>query len=145
MVPDFDKLVRKLQKRIIKKEIKEHNKKIVNLFYNPINWGKPPKEEITVYEEKNNGIMGYFFGLYLKIENEIIIKANFITDGCGVMVAAGSELTMLIYGKSIDSIENLNKIDLIRALNGVPPHEIQNIELVIEVFKNVIKKYKDLK
>ena len=90
MPNDFDKFVENLQKEIIKKEIEDHNEKIVNLFYNPQNWGKPPKKDISVFEENRGGSKNYFLGLYLKIEDDIIVKANFITDGCGVMVATGS-------------------------------------------------------
>ena len=103
----FNDFIENLQKEIIKKEIEDHNEKIVNLFYNPYNWVKPPQKEITVYNELRGGKKGYFLGIYLKIENGVIIKANFITDGCGVMIATGSQTMMLIEGKKMQFAEKL--------------------------------------
>ncbi len=142
-MPDkFNEFVKNLQKEIIQKEIEDHNEKIVNLCYNPQNWGKPPKEEITVFEERRGGPKEYFFGLYLKIENDIIIKANFRTDGCGVMIATGNQLTLLIEGKSIEFAENLKPKEINNALMRIPPDEKHCIDLAINTLKTAIKKYK---
>lgn len=145
MPRDFDKFVKELQKEIIQKDIDDHNEKIIRLFYNPKNWGKPSKEEITVFEETKGTSEIAFFGIYLKIEREIINKANFLTDGCGVMVAVGSQLMLLIDGKSIEFAEKLKREDLIDALNGLPNNEIHCVELAINTLKNIIKKYKDMR
>ncbi|MFX0003858.1 MAG: iron-sulfur cluster assembly scaffold protein [Candidatus Hodarchaeota archaeon] len=145
MPNSLDNFVINLQKEIIKKEIKDHNKKIVELFHNPKNWGKPPKEEITILEEKQDELKGFFLGLYLKIEDDIIITANFITDGCGVMVATGSQLTTMICGKSVEFAEKLSPDSLITALEGIPPDEINCINLAIKTIRNAIKKYKVIK
>ncbi len=115
------------------------------MCYNPQNWGKPSKEDITIFEEKRGGKKGYFLGLYLKIENDIISKANFITDGCGVMIAIASQLTIIIKGKSIEYAMNLKPDHLINALKGIPPDEIHCVNLAIITLKDVIKKYKDIK
>jgi len=113
MSNEFDEFIKILQNKIIKEDIKDHNKKIVKLFHNPQNWGKPPNEEITVYEESQDEQKGDFMGLYLKIEKNIIVKANFITDGCGVMIATASQLTIIITRKSIDYANELKPDDLI--------------------------------
>ncbi|MFX0001108.1 MAG: iron-sulfur cluster assembly scaffold protein [Candidatus Hodarchaeota archaeon] len=139
---NFDKFTKKLQNEIFQKDIEEYNKKIVNLFYNPKNWGRPPKKEITVFEERRNGPKRYFLGLYLKIENNSIIKANFITDGCGVMVAIGSQLTLLIKGKTLEFANNLKPEDISNALMGIPPNEEHCTDLAINTLRKTIKKYK---
>ncbi len=141
MKKDFDKFVENLQKEIIKKEIKDHNKRIVNLFHNPINRGKPPDEEITIFEERRGGPKGYFMGLYLLIEDRRITKAYFETDGCGVMVAIGSQLTILLEGKSIEFAKNLKPEEINTALMGVPQNEMHCIDLANDTLKSMIKKY----
>ena len=143
MPSNFDKFAEKLQREIIKKEIEDHNEKIVELFHNPQNWGKPPKEEITVFEEHRGGAKNDFMGLYLKIESNIIVKANFLTDGCGVMVATGSQTTLLIEGQSIDYAENLTPENLDKSLDGLPEDEIHCADFAIEILQNTIKKYKE--
>ncbi|MFX0132999.1 MAG: iron-sulfur cluster assembly scaffold protein [Candidatus Hodarchaeota archaeon] len=144
-MPDkFKEFVENLQKEIIQKEIGEHNERIVYLSHNPQNWGKLPKKEITVLEEKRGGPKEYFLGLYLKIKNNKILKANFITDGCGVMVATGSQLTLLIEGKSIEFAEKLKPEDIDKALNGLPENEKYLADFVIETLKEIIEKYKQM-
>ena len=142
MPKDFDKLVNKMQKEIRQKEIEDHNEKIVSLYYNPQNWGKPPLEEITVYEEQRGGPKQYFLGFYLKIEKDIISKAYFVTDGCGVMMATGSQMTILLIGKSTRFAEDLKANDINSALMGIPHDEQHCIDLAIHTLKNAIKKYK---
>ncbi len=142
MSNNFEKFLEKLQKKITKKEIKDHNEKIVNLCYNPQNWGKPPQEKITVQEERRGGPKGYFLGIYLMIENNSIIKANYITDGCGVMIATGSQTTILIEGCSLEFAKNLNADDLDKALMGLPKDEKHCADLAISTLKSAIEKYK---
>ncbi|MFX1374548.1 MAG: iron-sulfur cluster assembly scaffold protein [Promethearchaeota archaeon] len=142
MPENFENFVDNLQKEIMKREIDDHNERIVNLCYDPQNWGKPPKETITVMEERRGGPKGYFLGLYLKIEKGIIIKANFITDGCGVMIATGSQTTILLEGQSIEFAENLKTEDIEKALMGLPKDEKHCTELAINTLKRVIEKYK---
>ncbi|MFW9818334.1 MAG: iron-sulfur cluster assembly scaffold protein [Candidatus Thorarchaeota archaeon] len=144
MSNEFDEFVNKLQNKIIKEDLKDHSKKVINLFHNPQNWGKPPIEEISVYEEVQDEQKGDFLGLYLKIENNIIVKANFITDGCGVMIASASEMTINITGKSIEYAKNLKPDNLINTLKGIPPDEIHCVNLAIKSLKNAIKKYEDI-
>ncbi|MFX1504275.1 MAG: iron-sulfur cluster assembly scaffold protein [Promethearchaeota archaeon] len=142
MPDNFEEYVEKLQKKIKKEAIKDHNEKIVNLFYNPKNWGKPPEKDITVFEERRGGPKNYLLGFYLKIEKKNIIEANFITDGCGVMVATGSQLTILIKNKTINYAENLKAEDINDALLGIPKEEQYCTHFAIDILKDLIKKYK---
>ncbi|HEA70706.1 hypothetical protein LCGC14_0290870 [marine sediment metagenome] len=142
MVENFEEFVENLQKEIIEKEIKDHNERIVKLCYNPKNWGKPSKEEITIFDERRGGPENYFLGFYFEIEKDIIRKANFLTDGCGVMIAIGSQVTILIEGKSILFAESLSIEDIDRALMGIPTDEKHCLNLAIKTLKSVIEKYK---
>jgi NifU-like protein involved in Fe-S cluster formation len=126
----------------MKMEIKDHNARIVSLCYNPQNWGKPLKEDITNFEEQRGGPKNYFLGFYFHIENGIIKKIHFLTDGCGVMIAIGSQTTILLQGKTIEFAENLKIEDIDKALMGVPKKEKHCLDLAINVLKSAIEKYK---
>ena len=117
----------------------------MELCYNPKNWGKPSKEKITVFDERRGGPKNYFLGFYLAIGKEIIRKANFLTDGCGMMIAIGSQVTILIEGKSILFAESLSIEDIDRALMGIPKDEKHCLNLAIKTLKRVIEKYKTRK
>ena len=145
MSNNFEKFVDNLQKEIIKREVKEHNERIVKLFHNPYNIGKPPEKDITVFEERRGGPKLYFLGLYLRIEDGIIIKASYITDGCGFMVATGSQTMMLIEGKSIEYAENLSVDEISIALNGIPENEKHCVDFMVDTLRITLKKYKNRK
>jgi len=138
---EFDKFVDQLQKEIIDNEIKDFNEYIVKLFHHPKNWGKPQVEEVSV-AEKHKGSCGDTIEFFLKIENDIIQKANFYTDGCGATVAAGSQMTLLIEGKSLDFAETIEPKDLDEALKGLPEDHKHCAELSVRAIKKTIKKYK---
>ena len=138
---DFDKFVDDLQNKIMEKELKDYNERIVELFHNPRNWGKPAGDEITV-SQSYKGPCGDTMQFFLKIKNNKIEKANFITDGCGATVACGSQTTMLIEGRSLDFAENLNEKDIDMALNGLPEDHKHCAELVIKTLRRLIEKYK---
>ena len=139
---DFDKFVDELQKEIMAEEIREYNEYIVKLFHDPKNWGKPKGEEISV-TQTYKGPCGDTMQFFLRINNDIIERANFITDGCGASVATGSQTTMLIEGKNIDYAENLKPEEIDSALHGLPEDHKHCAELAARTLRRAIKKYKN--
>lgn len=80
---------------------------------------------------------------FLKIKDGIIEKANFITDGCGPTVAAGSQTTLLIMGKTIDFAEKLKPEEIDKALDGLPEDHKHCAELAVRTLRLAIQKYKN--
>ena len=138
---NLDDWVDLIQKEIIEEDIKRYNKYIVELLLNPKNWGKPNDEEISVWHAYE-GTCGDTLQFFLKIEGDIIKKANFITDGCGATVAAGSQTTMLIEGQKLEYAEKLRPIDVENALGGLPDDHKHCAELAIRTLTRAIEKYK---
>ncbi|MHA1149726.1 MAG: iron-sulfur cluster assembly scaffold protein [Promethearchaeota archaeon] len=138
---DFDKFVDELQQEIIQEEKRLYNDYIVKLFHDPKNWGKPNDEDISV-TQIYKGPCGDTMQFFLKIKNNKIEKANFITDGCGASVATGSQTTMLIEGKDIDFAENLKPEEIDLALHSLPEDHKHCAELAARTLKRAILKYK---
>lgn len=136
----FDRFVDNLQKSIIEKELEDYNEYIVELFHNPKNWGMPVEEEISV-SQSYKGPCGDTMQFFLKIKDNIIEKANFITDGCGPSVATASQTTLLIEGKSLDIAERLEPEDVDKALKGLPLDHKHCADLAIRTLKRAIQKY----
>ena len=137
----FDLYVENLQKIIFEEEIKEFNERIVRLYHDPKNWGKPLDDEIIV-SKTYEGPCGDTMSFFLKIKNNIIEKANFLTDGCGASVATGCQTTLLIENKSVDDAEKLKPEDIDAALNGLPDNHKHCTELAIRTLKRAIDDYK---
>jgi nitrogen fixation NifU-like protein len=139
---DFNDFVEKLQKEIIEKEKQEFNEYIIKLFHDPKNWGRPSDEEITV-SQTYKGPCGDTMEFFLKIEDDIIKKVNFITDGCGASVATACQTTLLIKGNSTEYAENLTPEEIDDALKGLPEDHKHCAELAVKTLKRAISKYKD--
>ncbi|MGB5911463.1 MAG: iron-sulfur cluster assembly scaffold protein [Promethearchaeia archaeon] len=139
---EFDDFVDKLQQEIINKELEDFNPYIVKLFHDPPNWGKPSDGKITI-SNSFQGTCGDLMQFFLKIENNKIVKANFITDGCGASVAAGSQTTLLIEGNSLKFAEDLTAEDIDKALLGLPKDHKHCAELAVRTLKELIKKYRE--
>ena len=138
---NFEKFLEELQKEIIDKEIERYNERIVQLFQNPINWGKPKEEDISVWHAYE-GPCGDTMQFFLKIEDDIIKEAHFITDGCGATVATGSQTTLLIENRSLKFAEKLLPKDIDAALKGLPEDHKHCAVLALTTLKHSIEKYK---
>ena len=139
----FDLYVENLQKMILEEEIRDYNERIVELYHDPKNWGKPSDDEITI-SKTYEGPCGDTMSFFLKIKNNIIEKANFLTDGCGASVATGCQTTLLIENKSLDDAEKLRPEDIDAALNGLPEDHKHCAELAYRTLKRAIEDYKGL-
>ena len=114
---EFYKFIDKLQEEIYQEELQSFSRKVVEEFHHPKNWGEM---EDAVTQATIKGPCGDTQIIFLKIENDIITKATFITDGCGPTIACGSKLTTMVTNKTIDEAKNLTPKDLEDALDGLP-------------------------
>jgi nitrogen fixation NifU-like protein len=138
----FDAFVDKLQEEIIQEELEDYNERIVELFHNPKNWGKPKDAEISV-DKSYLGPCGDTMHFFLNVdETGIIQKANFITDGCGASVATGSQTTLLIEGKTLKEAEGLTPEQIDEALHGLPSDHKHCAELAVRTLRRTIEKYR---
>lgn len=137
---DLDKWVEQIQKVIDEETIEMYNEYIFKLIKNPKNWGKPDDNEISVWHAYE-GSCGDTMQFFLKIQNGKILKANFITDGCGATVAAGAQTTMMIEGKSLEFAKSLKPIDIENALGGLPDDHKHCAELAVRTLIRAIEKY----
>lgn len=133
-----------IKKEFRNEELEEYNSYITNLIKNPINWGNPPKNEINV-SQSFTGPCRDTMWFFLKINNNTIEKANFITDGCGASFATASQTTILIEGKTIEYANKLTAEDIDNALNGLPEDHKHCAELAIKTLKRALKKYQNRK
>ena len=82
--------------------------------------------------------------LFLKFnEEKKVEKATFLAYGCGSAVAAGSIMTEIIIGKTIQELEQISNKDIIKALGGLPPEKIHCSVMCKEVLDYALKEYKN--
>jgi nitrogen fixation protein NifU and related proteins len=81
---------------------------------------------------------GAFLILYLKVQGDRVAAARYQTYGCGPTIAAGSMLTELIAGRTLDECRALTTEDLIAALDGVPPDKLHCPALAIGALRDAL-------
>jgi nitrogen fixation protein NifU and related proteins len=116
-----------------------YSDKVMDHFMHPRNVGEmeDPSATGTVGNPKCGDIMKVF----LKIENEMIVDAKFMTFGCGSAIATSSMATEMIKGKSIDEALSLTNKAVAEALDGLPPIKMHCSLLAEQAVKAALKEY----
>jgi nitrogen fixation NifU-like protein len=84
-------------------------------------------------------VCGDVMTLFLKTNGDRITDASFKIMGCGAAIAAGSVLTGLLKGKSIDEARAMTPKKLLEALGGLPNIKLHCPDLAIEALGAALK------
>jgi len=87
------------------------------------------------------GPCGDTMDIWLKVRNDIITEATFMTDGCGTTIAAGSMVTELARGKSVSQVLRIGQEDVLNALSGLPEESQHCALLAANTLKAAVKDY----
>ena len=87
------------------------------------------------------GPCGDTMEIWLKVRNNIITEATFMTDGCGTTIAAGSMVTELVKGKSVSQAMKIGQQDILNALGGLPEESEHCALLAANTLKAAVKDY----
>ena len=74
----------------------------------------------------------------LQLQGHFIQQARFRASGCGVAIAAGSALTELVVGRSIDQCRQLGANDIDLALDGLPADKWFCAVVAISALQNAL-------
>jgi nitrogen fixation NifU-like protein len=132
---DFERLVAELAQEIARQEREMYSDVVIQEARHPSNLGRiaEPDGHGLVH-----GVCGDTMEIYLRLNDEKIEQATFMTDGCGPTIACGSMLTKMITGKLLDDALEIMPEDLIEALNGLPEENQHCAELAVITFQNAL-------
>ena len=124
---------------LVKAEMrKTYSETVVDHAMNPRNMGDIADADGFA---QVTGSCGDTMKIWIKVENDTITGATFMTDGCSTTIAAGSITTELAKGKSISQALIIGQQDILNALDGLPD-ESQHCALLAEnTLKAGIKDY----
>jgi nitrogen fixation NifU-like protein len=91
------------------------------------------------------GSCGDTMKIWLKVKNNAIANATFMTDGCGTSIASGSMVTELAKGKSVSEAQRLSQQDVLNALGGLPRESEHCALLAADTLKEAIRDYLAMK
>jgi ATP-binding protein involved in chromosome partitioning len=88
------------------------------------------------------GPCGDTMEFWLKIDDEVIKYATFITDGCMPSIASGAMAANLAEGKSINDASGIEQHDILVALGGLPEDHVHCALLAATTLHAAIDDYK---
>ena len=91
------------------------------------------------------GSCGDNMELWLKVNNDIITDATFMTDGCSATIACGSLLTELAKNKNLGEALAISAKVLIKELGGLPEDHTHCAGLASLTLKRAVIEYMNLK
>jgi len=94
---------------------------------------------------KVTGPCGDTMQVWLKVKDETISDASFLTDGCGTSMASGSMATEIAKGKNIIEAVNISQQDVLAALDGLPEESHHCALLAADTVKAAIQDYRMIK
>ena len=90
---------------------------------------------------KLTGPCGDTMEIWLKVNNDVIARAAFMTDGCGPSIASGSMVTELVKGKSISEAQKTTQDDVLDALGDLPDESKHCALLAANTLKAAVRDY----
>ena len=113
-----------------------YNDKVLNEFYNPQNVGviKGANGKGKIVNQENREIMKIF----VKLDGQTIVDAQFQTFGCPSSIACCSVATRLIIGKTLAEAEKITEKDILAELDSVPLTKKYALTMAVETVKDAV-------
>ncbi|MGC8817308.1 MAG: iron-sulfur cluster assembly scaffold protein [Candidatus Hadarchaeum sp.] len=121
----------------------KYSEKLLERFRNPRNIGE--LENPTVVAEEGDPQCGDMFRMFLKIENDRIVDAKFLSFGCAANIATGDVTVDLIKGKTVAEAEKLQIKEIAEALGGLPVIKMHCAVLAYKTLKKALAEYRKIK
>ena len=95
---------------------------VLDHYRNPRNTGIIEDADAVGIAE--NSACGDVLHLYMTIADGRAERASFKTFGCAAAIAAGSILTEMVTGATLEEISRISKQNVVEALGGLPPMKV---------------------
>ena len=115
------------------------NEQVKEYFKNPRNL--EIMTDATVMGQGGDPGCGDYIELYLKIKNDIIIKASAMVSGCPYAIATTSIFTEMITNKSMDDAMMIPGDQVVSRLGGLPEEKIHCSLMGPEALRNAAHNY----
>lgn len=115
-----------------------YSEKVLDHFEHPRNIGDLADPDAVAMLE--HPVCGDVMKLAIKVNDGRISQVRYRTRGCVASIAAGSCLTEMIQGKSLEEAAALSREQLVEALGGLTNASVHASHLAIDVMQQVLTK-----
>ncbi len=117
-----------------------YSKQVMEHFMHPRNVGE--MENPDGVGEVGNPVCGDIMKIFIKVDNDRIVDAKFMTFGCGAAIASSSMATELIKGKTLEEAWEISNKAVAEALEGLPPIKMHCSVLAEDGIHKAINDYR---
>ena len=117
-----------------------YNPVVMDHFTHPRNMGE--MDDPDGVGETTNPVCGDTMRLFIKVADNRVIDATFLTFGCGAAIASSSITTEMIKGKTIDEVLRISDQDVVNALGGLPPTKLHCSVLAEKALNAAVSDYR---
>ena len=118
-----------------------YSPQVLDHFEHPRNIGELPDADAEAQLE--HPVCGDVMKLAIKVADGHVAQVRYRTRGCVASIAAGSCLTEMIQGKTLNEASALGRELLVEALGGLPNASMHASHLAIDVLRQVLGKLKN--
>ncbi|MFQ6085133.1 MAG: iron-sulfur cluster assembly scaffold protein [Candidatus Bathyarchaeia archaeon] len=118
-----------------------YTKKVYEYFQNPVNVGEIKNADAV--GTAGSVICGDMMKMYMKVKDNRIENLKFLSFGCAANIAAGSAITELAIGQTVEEAEKITMKDVVKKLGGLPKIKVHCGVLAADALREVIKAYKE--
>jgi len=134
----MDDFVDKLQEQIFEESKETYGEEVFSRWQNPRFMGRMTDASSV---GRITGPCGDTMEIYLQLDDDLIQRASFFTDGCGSSVACGSVAAELATGKGFDEAGLIGGDTILEILNGLPDEEHHCAYLAAEALQVAIHEW----
>ncbi len=127
-----------LQQMVESEMSKVYSKTVIDHALNPRNAGV--MDDYSGYATVT-GPCGDTMEIWLRIKNGVIAEANFMTDGCGTTIAAGSMVTEMVKCMPLNQALQISQQYILDALEGLPEESRHCALLAANTLREAVKDY----
>lgn len=117
-----------------------YSQKLLQHFEHPRNVGDLADADAEARLE--HPVCGDIMKLAIKVEDGRIVQVRYRTRGCVASIAAGSCLTEMIQGKSLQQAAALTRQELVDTLGGLTNASVHASHLAMDTLCRVLEKLK---
>ncbi len=118
-----------------------YSKQVLDHFEHPRNVGDLPGADAEARLE--HPVCGDIMSLAIKVSDGRIAQVRYRTRGCVASIAAGSCLTEIIQGKSVQEAAALKREQLVEELGGLTNASMHASHLALDVLHQALAKLKN--
>ena len=124
----------------MEKEPGPYNPIVLEHLTNPRNKGE--MENPDGVGEAQNPVCGDTMRLFIKVKDNRITDAKFLTFGCGAAIASSSMATEMVKGRTIEEALMISNQVVAEALGGLPAAKIHCSVLAERAIKAAVSDYR---